>query len=120
MLRQELLDRLRSQPFDLLIIGGGIVGAGLARDAAMRGLRVALVEQRDFAGGTSSQTSKLIHGGLRYLEHGRLRLVFESLRERQILRTIAPQLVWPLPLLIPIYRPLIVRRWMAMRFALLT
>ena len=104
MLRQELVDRLRSQPFDLLIIGGGIVGAGLARDAAMRGLRVALVEQRDFAGGTSSQTSKLIHGGLRYLEHGRLRLVFESLHERQVLHTIAPQLVWPLPLLIPMYR----------------
>ena len=102
--RAELLARLRSQSFDLLIIGGGIVGAGIARDAAMRGLRVALIEQGDFAGGTSSKTSKLIHGGLRYLEYGRLRLVAESLRERDVLRTIAPELVWPLALSIPVYR----------------
>ncbi len=102
--RSELLARLESQPFDLLIIGGGIVGAGTARDAAMRGLRVALIEQGDFASGTSSKTSKLIHGGLRYLEHGHLRLVFESLRERHILRTIAPQMVWPLELMMPVYR----------------
>ena len=80
MLRSDLLNQLRTQPFDLLIIGGGIVGAGLARDAAMRGLRAALVEQGDFASGTSSKTSKLIHGGLRYLEHGHLGLVHESLR----------------------------------------
>ncbi len=104
MLRSDLLNQLRTQPFDLLIIGGGIVGAGLARDAAMRGLRAALVEQGDFASGTSSKTSKLIHGGLRYLEHGHLGLVHESLRERHILRTIAPQLVRPLSLLLPIYR----------------
>ena len=103
-LRGEQVAKLRGQAFDLLIIGGGIVGAGIARDAAMRGLRVALVEKGDFAGGTSSKTSKLIHGGLRYLEHGRLRLVFESLRERDALRTIAPQMVWPLSLTIPIYR----------------
>ena len=103
-LRTELLYRLRAQSFDLLVIGGGIVGAGIARDAAMRGLRVALIEKGDFAGGTSSKTSKLIHGGLRYLEQGRLRLVAESLRERQTLRTIAPQFVQPLSLMIPIYR----------------
>ena len=102
--RSELLARLRSQSFDLLVIGGGIVGAGIARDAAMRGLRVALIERGDFAGGASSKTSKLIHGGLRYLEQGRLRLVAESLRERRILRTIAPQLVWPATLAIPVYR----------------
>ena len=101
--RDELLARLRAQRFDLLIIGGGIVGAGIARDAAMRGLKVALIDQGDFAGGTSSKTSKLIHGGLRYLEQGHLRLVFESLRERQILRTIAPALVHPISLLLPIY-----------------
>ena len=102
--RSELLARLRSKSFDLLVIGGGIVGAGIARDAAMRGLRVALIERGDFAGGASSKTSKLIHGGLRYLEQGRLRLVAESLRERRILRTIAPQLVWPATLAIPVYR----------------
>ena len=103
-LRTELIARLGSQPFDLLIIGGGIVGAGLARDAAMRGLRVALVEQGDFASGTSSKTSKLIHGGLRYLEQGQLRLVYESLHEREVLRAIAPQLVWPTSLMLPVYR----------------
>ena len=102
-LRERLLAGLRSQHFDLLIVGGGIVGAGIARDAAMQGLKVALIEQGDFASGTSSKTSKLIHGGLRYLEHGHVRLVFESLRERQVLRTIAPALVHPLSLLIPIY-----------------
>jgi glycerol-3-phosphate dehydrogenase len=101
--RAALLARLSAQSFDLLIIGGGIVGAGIARDAAMRGLRVALIEQGDFASGTSSKTSKLIHGGLRYLEHGHLRLVRESLRERHILRMIAPSLVHPLSLMLPVY-----------------
>jgi glycerol-3-phosphate dehydrogenase len=101
--RDERLVRLRSERFDLLIIGGGIVGAGIARDAAMRGLKVALIEQGDFASGTSSRTSKLIHGGLRYLEHGRLGLVCEGLRERHILRTIAPAYVHPLSLLLPVY-----------------
>ncbi len=102
--RNELLLRLARDPFDILVIGGGILGAGIARDAAMRGLKVGLIEQGDFAGGTSSKTSKLIHGGLRYLEQGRLRLVFESLKERHTLRTIAPELVHPLSLLLPIYR----------------
>lgn len=101
--RADVLAQLGSRAFDLLVIGGGIVGAGIARDAAMRGLTVALVEQGDFASGTSSKTSKLIHGGLRYLEQGRLRLVFESVRERAVLRTIAPSLAHPLTLLLPIY-----------------
>jgi len=101
--REAILARLAGLRYDLLVIGGGIVGAGIARDAAMRGLKVALVEQGDFASGTSSKTSKLIHGGLRYLEHGHLRLVFEGLRERHVLRTIAPSLVRPLPLLLPVY-----------------
>ena len=103
-LRSEQIARLQTQSFDLFIVGGGIVGAGIARDAAMRGLRVALIEQGDFASGTSSKTSKLIHGGLRYLEHGHIGLVFESLRERAILRTIAPASVHPLSLLLPVYR----------------
>ncbi len=101
--RQNTLAALRVAPFDVLVIGGGIVGAGIARDAAMRGLKVALIEQGDFAGGTSSKTSKLIHGGLRYLEHGHLRLVSESVRERHTLRTIAPTLIRPLSLLLPVY-----------------
>ncbi len=101
--RTSLLARLAAGPFDVIIVGGGIVGAGIARDAVLRGLRVALVEQGDFAGGTSSKTSKLIHGGLRYLEHGHLRLVLESLRERHVLWTIAPSLVRPLPILLPLY-----------------
>ena len=101
--REAWLARLRARTFDVLVIGGGIVGAGIARDAAMRGLSVALIEQGDFGSGTSSKTSKLIHGGLRYLEHGRLHLVFESLRERSVLRAIAPGLVHPLSLLLPVY-----------------
>lgn len=95
--------RLSAERFQVLVIGGGIVGAGIARDAAMRGLRVALIEQGDFASGTSSKTSKLVHGGLRYLEHGQFRLVAESLRERQTLRTIAPGLVHPLAIMLPLY-----------------
>ncbi len=102
--REAMLARLRARTVDVLVIGGGIVGAGIARDAAMRGLSVALIERGDFASGTSSKTSKLIHGGLRYLEHGRVRLVFESLRERHILRTVAPSMVTPLSLLLPVYR----------------
>ncbi|MDO8729700.1 MAG: glycerol-3-phosphate dehydrogenase/oxidase [Candidatus Omnitrophota bacterium] len=88
--------------FDLLIIGGGIVGAGIAWDASLRGLSCALVEAGDFAGGTSSKTTKLIHGGIRYLEQLDFRLVRESLRERSILLNIAPQFIKPLPFLIPV------------------
>ncbi|NMB74732.1 MAG: glycerol-3-phosphate dehydrogenase/oxidase [Myxococcales bacterium] len=102
MLREP--DRLEKEPFDLLIVGGGITGATLAWDAALRGLRVALVERGDFGGATTSATSKLIHGGLRYLKNGELGLVRESLRERRILQMLAPHLVRPQPFLIPTYR----------------
>ena len=89
--------------FDLLIIGGGITGAGAARDAARRGLKVALIDQDDLASGTSSRSSKLVHGGLRYLEQGEFSLVFEAVAERRILQEIAPHLVNPLPFLFPVY-----------------
>lgn len=95
---------LSGQYFDLLVIGGGIFGAGVARDAALRGLRVALIEKSDFASGTSSRSSKLIHGGFRYLQQRDFRLVFEACRERQILQRIAPHRVRPLPFLFPIYQ----------------
>ena len=98
------LERLNQTRFDVLIIGGGITGACLAWDASMRGLRVALVEQADYGGATSSATSKLIHGGLRYLKNAEIGLVRESLRERRILQKIAPHLVWPIPFLIPTYK----------------
>ncbi|MFY9269041.1 MAG: glycerol-3-phosphate dehydrogenase/oxidase [Candidatus Manganitrophaceae bacterium] len=98
------LDRLQTAPVDLAIIGGGIQGAGLAREAAMRGLSVALFEKGDFASGTSSRTSHLIHGGIRYLEQGALRLVREAVQERYTLSRLAPHLVRPLPFLFPIYR----------------
>ena len=95
---------LSGQYFDVLVIGGGIFGAGVARDAALRGLRVALVEKSDFASGTSSGSSKLIHGGFRYLQQHNFRLVYESCRERRVLQRIAPNLVRPLPFLFPVYR----------------
>ena len=91
---------------DLLIIGGGINGAGIARDAAGRGLSVALCEQYDIASATSSASSKLVHGGLRYLETGQFRLVHESLAEREILLCIAPHLMQPLRFVIPHTRQL--------------
>jgi glycerol-3-phosphate dehydrogenase len=90
--------------FDIVVIGGGITGAGIARDAATRGLSVALFEKNDYASGTSSKSSKLVHGGLRYLEHGEIGLVFESVSERRIQTRVAPHLVRPLPFLIPIYK----------------
>ena len=86
------------------MIGGGITGAGVARDAAMRGLRTVLVEQHDLGSGTSSRSSRLVHGGLRYLETGDLRLVLEANSERRVLLRIAPHLVWPLPFIFPIHR----------------
>lgn len=94
---------IETRAFDLIVIGAGINGAGLARDAAMRGLKVLLLDKGDIGGGTTSWSTRLIHGGLRYLEHGEVGLVRESLREREILLRIAPHLVRPLPLLIPIY-----------------
>ena len=95
---------LPGEQFDLLVIGGGITGCGVARDAAMRGLSVALVERDDLASGTSGRSSRLVHGGIRYLEHGQLHLVHESIRERQTLLRIAPHLVKPLAFTWPIYR----------------
>ena len=97
------LQRLRDEQFDVLVIGGGVTGAGAALDAASRGLKVALVEARDFAAGTSSRSSKLIHGGLRYLEQLELHLVHEALTERGLLSTrLAPHLVRPVPILVPL------------------
>src|SRR4051794_15977911 len=109
--RAVLFDTLSSTPFDVMVIGGGITGAGVARDAAMRGLRVALVEQADFASGTSSRSSRLVHGGVRYLEHGQVGLVFESSRERRTLLRIAPHLVRPLPFTWPVYQGARIGRW---------
>src|SRR5262249_52448581 len=92
---------LREEAFDLAIIGGGITGAGVALDAAPRGFPVALIDKGDFASGTSSASSKLIHGGLRYLEHAEFHLVYEALQERRLLLHNAPHLVHPLRFVIP-------------------
>lgn len=97
-----MLRRLAGETFDLVVVGGGITGLGVAFDAASRGLRVALVERGDFASGTSSKSSKLVHGGLRYLQQGEVRLVYEALHERQRLRRNAPHLVEVLPFMIPV------------------
>ncbi len=97
-----MLKRLATEQFDVLVVGGGITGVGVALDAASRGLRTALVERGDFAAGTSSKSSKLVHGGLRYLQQGEIRLVYEALRERQRLFKNAPHLVSVLPFMIPI------------------
>src|SRR3954470_17369673 len=91
-------------PWDVLIIGGGATGLGLAVDAALRGYRTLLLEQHDFAKGTSSRSTKLIHGGLRYLKQGNIRLVRESLHERGLLIRNAPHLVSPLAFVIPCYK----------------
>jgi len=109
--REARLRALATETFDVLIIGGGVTGAGSARDAALRGLKVALVEREDFASGTSSRSSRLIHGGLRYLEHGHLGLVFESSIERQRLLRLAPHLVRPLAFIWPVYAGARVPRW---------
>ena len=101
--REVTLQSLTEKPLDLLIVGGGIVGAGIARDAAMRGLRVGLVEQHDFAFGTSSRSSRLLHGGLRYLAQGRIGLVHEASVEKKIIHEIAPHLAAPLPFIFPTY-----------------
>ena len=100
--RPEALSRLNTEQFDVVVIGGGITGAGVALDAASRGLRVALLERDDFASGTSSKSSKLIHGGLRYLQQGDVHLVYQALRERKRLCRNAPHLVQVLPFMIPI------------------
>jgi glycerol-3-phosphate dehydrogenase len=108
--RAASLERMASETFDVLVIGGGVTGTGCAVDAATRGLSVALVEQRDYASGTSSRSSKLIHGGLRYLEQYNFALVREALRERALLlRTLAPHLVRPVPFLFPFRRRVVDR-----------
>lgn len=105
------LERLGAEAWDVLIVGGGIVGSGVARDAAMRGLQVALVDSHDFAFGTSSRSSRLLHGGLRYLAQGRLGLVHEASVEKCTLHRIAPHLASPLPFLFPTYRGTPWARW---------
>lgn len=112
--RDSRFDRLKESVWDLLVVGGGITGSAVARDAVLRGLDTALIEQGDFAFGTSSRSSRLIHGGLRYLEYGEIPLVYESLRERITLRKIAAHLVSPIRICIPIYEsakrgPLLIR-----------
>ena len=102
--RNQALARLGEATLDLLVVGGGIVGAGVARDAAMRGLRVGLVDQHDFAAGTSSRSSRLLHGGLRYLEQGRVGLVHEASVEKKTIHKIAPHLGEPLGFVFPSYR----------------
>ena len=109
--RDEARDRLTGGTFDVLVIGGGINGAGVARDAALRGLSVALIERDDFASGTSSRSSRLIHGGVRYLEHAFLHLVFEASRERRLLLRLAPELVQPLQFTWPLYRGARIPGW---------
>ena len=102
---------LESEHFDVIVIGGGIIGAGIARDAALRGLRVALFEKRDFGSGTTAGSTRLIHGGLRYLEMFDFRLVRMDLRERETLLRIAPHLVKPLEFIMPFYRSSLFYRW---------
>ncbi len=102
---------MAAEPVDVLVIGGGITGAGIARDAALRGFRTAVVDKGDLGGGTSSLSSRLIHGGIRYLEQGEFRLVFEASHERRVLLGIAPHLVHPLPFLFPVYRGARVPAW---------
>lgn len=109
--RDAARGRLSSGTFDLVVIGGGITGAGVARDAALRGLSVALVERDDFASGTSSRSSRLIHGGVRYLEHGHFHLVFEASHERRTLLQTAPRLVRPLRFTWPVYAGARIPRW---------
>ncbi len=109
--RDVSLTKLGSETFDLLVIGGGITGAGIALDAASRGAKVALVERNDFASGTSSKSSKLVHGGLRYLENYEFGLVREAAQERDLLRVLAPQLVEPIPFVLPVRD-----KWMRAKF----
>ncbi len=101
---QRDLDRLSRETFDLLVIGGGITGACIARDAALRGAKVALTEKDDFASGASGKTTKLIHGGIRYLEQFNFKLVYEALHERAILLKTVPHLVKPIEFIIPVYK----------------
>ena len=109
---ERFIGKYKNGNFDLIIIGGGITGAALAYEAGTRGLKVALFEKNDFGAATSSATSKLIHGGLRYLKNLELGLVRESLRERKILSNIAPNFVYPIPFMMPSYRKFKSRKWL--------
>lgn len=102
--RSENIERLAREDFDFLIIGGGITGAGIARDAALRGFKVALIDANDFSYGTSSRSSKLVHGGVRYLENYQFKMVFESCQERYTLAKLAPNIVKPLKFFMPVYQ----------------
>src|SRR4249920_3558192 len=99
--RAEAVEAIAGQRFEVVVIGGGITGAGVALDAASRGYSVALVERDDYAVGTSSRSSKMVHGGLRYLQNFDLGLVREALLERQLMVQLAPHLVYPTPFLVP-------------------
>src|SRR3954451_25347712 len=101
--RADAINAMAGEELEVLVIGGGITGAGVALDAAIRGYSVGLVEQADFASGTSSRSSKLVHGGLRYLQNFDLGLVREALLERQLMVQLAPHLVRPLPLVVPAF-----------------
>lgn len=102
--REKIIGELASRPLDVLVVGGGIVGTGIARDAAMRSLRVGLVDQHDFAFGTSSRSSRLLHGGLRYLAQGRIGLVREASIEKRVVHGLAPHICEPLAFVLPTYR----------------
>src|SRR5437899_7341893 len=110
--RPTLFGTLSMEEFDLLVIGGGITGASIFRDAALRGMRVVLVEAKDFASGTSSRSSKMIHGGLRYIKNLGFRLAWESCHERNLHIRLNKRLVRPLPFLVPLYENRGERRWL--------
>ena len=109
--REKIISNLKEKEYDLLIIGGGITGAGIALDATTRGLKTALVEKQDFAAGTSSRSTKLIHGGLRYLKQLEFGLVMETGRERSILHNNAPHLVVPEKLILPLFKEGAMGKW---------
>lgn len=111
--REQVLQSMAEQMLDVLIIGGGITGAGIAWDASLRGLNTGLVEMRDFAWGTSSRSTKLVHGGLRYLKQGEVKLVMEVGRERALLHRKAPHIVIPAPMVLPIYKGGTYGYWMS-------
>lgn len=110
-LRREAINALSSEPLDMLVIGGGITGSGTVRDAAMRGLRAGLVEQHDFAFGSSSRSARLLHGGIRYLAQGNIRLVRQASKEKVIVHQIAPHIALPLPFIFPTYKGTPYPKW---------